>query len=95
MDYGWSIHGTGGAAYVGYFEPSLRYRLRGEERWTEVPIDPEARSRRFDGVIADFVRCLAGAGTPRGTGEDGLRSLQLVAAGSRAAASGCVVDIPA
>ena len=94
MDYGWSIHGTEGAAYVGYLEPSLRYRRRGDDRWTEVPVDPDARSKRFDGVVADFVRCLSGGGTPRATGADGLRALQLIAAGYSSAASGCAVDTP-
>lgn len=90
-DYRWSIHGTGGAAYVGYFDPTLRYRLAGEAEWTDVPIELPARNERFDRVVTDFLTCAAGRGVPRATGDDGIRALEIVAAAYTSAESGRAV----
>lgn len=90
-DYRWSIHGTAGAAYVGYYEPSLHYRLAGETDWTTVPIEPAARFERFDRVVADFLTCLNSGGIPRATGEDGARALEIIAAAYASAERTCAV----
>ncbi len=92
MDYGWSLHGTRGAVYVGYQEPSLRYRLADATDWTFVAVAADARTARFDGVVADFLATLQGSSQPRASGDDGVRSLEILAAGYASAESGCSVS---
>jgi predicted dehydrogenase len=91
-DYGWSVHGSKGAAYADYELPGIRYRLKGETDWSVIDLPPTVVADRFNHAIADFLACIDSGKTPVATGQDGLRSLQIIEAAYRSAAEGCAVD---
>jgi predicted dehydrogenase len=91
-DYGWSVHGSNGAAYADYELPGVRFRLKGEMEWSEIGLPQAAVSDRFTRAIADFLDCIDSGNTPIATGEDGLRSLEIIEAAYRSVESGCAVD---
>lgn len=90
-DYGWSVHGSNGAAYADYELPGIRYRLKGETEWSVIDLPEGAVGDRFTRAIADFLGCIDSGATPIATGVDGLRSLEIIEAAYRSAAEGCAV----
>lgn len=90
-DYGWSVHGSNGAAYVDYELPGIRVRLKGEEAWSVIDLPETAVADRFTHAIADFLDCIDSGGTPIATGQDGLRSLEIIEAAYQSATSGLAV----
>lgn len=90
-DYGWSVHGSNGAAYADYELPGIRYRLKGEGDWSVKELPASAVADRFTRAVADFLACIDSGGTPIATGEDGLRSLQIIEAAYRSVEEGCAV----
>lgn len=91
-DYGWSVHGSNGAAYADYELPGIRYRLKGETEWTVLDLPATAVGDRFTRAIADFLHCIDSGKTPIATGADGLRSLEIIEAAYRSVESGCAVE---
>jgi predicted dehydrogenase len=91
-DYGWSVHGSNGAAYVDYELPGVRYRLKGETGWSMIELPSTAVADRFDSAVANFLECIDSGATPVATGADGLRSLQIIEAAYRSAEDGCAVE---
>lgn len=91
-DYGWSVHGSNGAAYADYELPGIRYRLKGETDWSVIDVPGSAVADRFTHAIADFLDCIDSGATPVATGEDGLRSLEIIEAAYRSAEEGCAVE---
>lgn len=90
MEYGWSINGTSGAVQVGYDPPQVRYRFAGDAQWTCEEYPDSYRLERIGRQVAHFLDCLAGRSEPRGTGVDGLRSMEIVEAAYKSTASRCV-----
>jgi predicted dehydrogenase len=88
-DFNWSVHGTRGAAYVTYDPPGFRVRLQGESAWRETIFPDQVNLARFDRQCNHFLAAMAGAEQPRGTGLDGLRSLEVIEAAYRSAKTGC------
>jgi predicted dehydrogenase len=91
-DYGWSVHGSNGAAYVDYELPGIRYRLKGESDWSVIDLPPTAVADRFNRAVADFLECIDSGEAPVATGQDGLRSLEIIEAAYRSAEEGCAVE---
>lgn len=91
-DYGWSVHGSNGAAYADYELPGIRYRLEGETDWSVIDLPESAVGDRFTRAIADFLACIDSGATPVASGADGLRSLEIIEAAYRSVESGCAVD---
>lgn len=91
-DYGWSIHGSNGAAYADYELPGIRYRLKGETDWSVIDLPETAVADRFTRAIADFLDCIDSGATPVATGQDGLRSLEIIEAAYRSAEEGRAID---
>lgn len=92
-DYGWSVHGSLGAAYADYEIPGIRYRLKGETEWSVRKLAATAVADRFNRAIADFLRCVDSGEKPIATGADGLRSLQVIEAAYRSADEGRAVEV--
>lgn len=90
-DYGWSVHGSNGAAYADYELPGIRYRLKGEAGRSVIDLPEGAVADRFTRAVANFLECIGSGETPIATGEDGLRSLQIIEAAYRSAKEGCAV----
>jgi UDP-N-acetylglucosamine 3-dehydrogenase len=94
-DYGWSVHGSNGAAYVDYELPGIRYRLKGETDWSVIDLPADAVADRFNRAVANFLQCIDSGAAPIATGQDGLRSLQIIEAAYRSAAEGRAIECPA
>lgn len=90
-DYGWSVHGSNGAAYADYELPGIRYRLKGEADWSVIELPESAVGDRFTRAVADFLACIDSGDTPIATGADGLRSLEIIEAAYRSVEEGCAV----
>lgn len=88
-DYGWSVHGSNGAAYADYELPGIRYRLKGETDWSVIDLPKTAVADRFTRAVADFLDCIDSGTSPIATGADGLRSLEIIEAAYRSVESGC------
>ena len=91
-DYGWSVHGSNGAAYADYELPGIRYRLKGETEWSVMDLPATAVGDRFTRAIADFLDCIDSGNVPMATGEDGLRSLEIIEAAYRSVEEGRAID---
>lgn len=91
-DYGWSVHGSNGAAYADYELPGIRYRLKGETAWSVIDLPKTSVADRFTRAIADFLACIDSGETPIATGEDGFRSLEIIEAAYRSVEVGCAVS---
>jgi predicted dehydrogenase len=87
-DFRWSLHGTRGVAYVTYEPPGYRLRLTGDVTWSDVILPESANLGRFDREVAHFIAVLDGRERARGTGYDGLRSIEILEAGYRSSLSG-------
>jgi predicted dehydrogenase len=77
------IYGTEGEAIIDYAQPGgLRYRLAGEEGWTQLPFDgPD----RFYQQAQHFLECVAAAKEPAITGRDGVAVMRVIDAAYRSA----------
>jgi UDP-N-acetylglucosamine 3-dehydrogenase len=91
-DYGWSLHGSNGALYADYTIPGLRYRFTGGTEWTLIALPQDAVVDRFTRAVANFLDCIDSGDMPIATGEDGLRSLEIIEAAYRSAEEGCAVE---
>ncbi|MCD6291227.1 MAG: Gfo/Idh/MocA family oxidoreductase [Anaerolineae bacterium] len=80
------LYGTRGEAVVDYAAAELRYRLEGDDDWTRVP---DEGPNRFVGEINHFLDCVVNGTKPTVDGREGLRALEILAAGYRSAKSGC------
>jgi UDP-N-acetylglucosamine 3-dehydrogenase len=77
------IYGSEGEAIIDYAQPAgLRYRLAGEEGWTQLPFDgPD----RFYQQAQHFLECVAAAKEPAVTGRDGIAVMRVIDAAYRSA----------
>lgn len=91
-DYGWSVHGSMGAVYADYELPGVRYRLKGETDWSVIDLPFTAVGDRFTHAIADFLQCIDTGATPIATGQDGIRSLEIIEAAYRSSAEGQAIE---
>lgn len=91
-DYGWSVHGSNGAAYADYELPGIRYRLKGETAWSVIDLPATSVGDRFTRAVADFLECIDTGKVPVATGADGVRSLEIIEAAYRSVESGCAVE---
>lgn len=77
------VYGTEGEAVIDYAQPAgLRYRLAGENEWTQLPFD---QPDRFQLQAAHFLNCVANHTKPLVTGQDGLAVMRVIEAAYRAA----------
>ncbi len=81
------VYGTGGEAIVDYSAAELRYRLEGDDDWTHVP---DEGPDRFVGEVDHFLNCVLRGARPTVDGREGLRALEVLAAGYRSVESGRV-----
>jgi predicted dehydrogenase len=79
------LYGTQGEAIVDYSGRCLRYKLEGDEAWTEIA---DQEPNRFVGEVTHFLDCVEKGVQPGVDGSDGLRALEVLAAGYRSAQSG-------
>lgn len=77
------VYGTEGEAVIDYAQPDgLRYRLAGEDDWTQLPFD---QPDRFHLQAQHFLDCVATGATPAVTGQDGLAVMRVIDAAYRSA----------
>ncbi len=77
------VYGTEGEAVIDYGQPEgLRYRLAGEDSWTQLPFD---QPDRFHLQAQHFLDCVATGATPAVTGQDGLAVMRVIDAAYRSA----------
>jgi UDP-N-acetylglucosamine 3-dehydrogenase len=70
------IYGTEGEAVIDYAQPhGLRYRLAGDDEWTQLPFDTPGR---FTLQAEHFLRCLQDGATPHITGADGIAVMKVI-----------------
>ena len=76
------VYGTEGEAVIDYAQTGgLRYRLAGENEWTQLPFD---QPDRFQLQAAHFLNCVANHTKPLVTGQDGLAVMRVIDAAYRA-----------
>jgi predicted dehydrogenase len=69
------IYGETGAAVIDYDKDEARYQLEGGSGWVAIP--REARDR-FAEEVRHFAAVIRGEATPRMTGRDGLRAVEII-----------------
>lgn len=69
------VYGENGAAVVDYDTGETRYRLQGDPDWTKAELVP---GDRFVEELKHFASLLRGEATPRVTGQDGLRAVEII-----------------
>jgi predicted dehydrogenase len=80
------IYGSDGEAIIDYAQPDgLRYRLAGEDSWTQLPFD---QPDRFHLQAKHFLNCVATGVRPTVTGQDGLAVMRVIDAAYRSARNG-------
>jgi predicted dehydrogenase len=80
------VYGTEGEAIIDYAQPNgLRYRLAGEDNWTQLPFD---QPDRFHLQAQHFLNCVATDAAPAVTGQDGLAVMRVIDAAYRSARQG-------
>ena len=77
------IYGSEGEAVIDYAQSGgLRYRLAGDNDWTQMPFD---QPDRFQLQAAHFLHCVATGETPAVTGQDGLAVMRVIDAAYQSA----------
>jgi predicted dehydrogenase len=70
------IYGTEGQAVIDYAQPDgLRYRLAGDDGWTQLPFDTPDR---FTLQAEHFLRCVQDGAPPKITGADGIAVMKVI-----------------
>lgn len=69
------IYGENGAAVIDYDTGETRYRMQGDPAWTKAEL---TAGDRFVEELKHFAALLRGEATPRVTGEDGLRAVEVI-----------------
>lgn len=69
------VYGENGAAVVDYDTGETRYRLQGDAAWTQAELVP---GDRFVEELRHFASLLRGEASPRVTGRDGLRAVEII-----------------
>lgn len=87
------ILGTGGALAWDGLTHQATLHVMGQEGWTALtPAGGTDRNALFVAELADFIRCVESGATPRVTGEDGLRALEVVQAVEASSSMGRTVQ---